>query len=90
LILFVVLVAAALVVIRARVAANRNRQTGRAQPVRGIAAGSGAPPVVVAAAPPGSIEARLLELDSLRSRGVINADEYASARIRALEGRTTS
>jgi hypothetical protein len=89
LILLVAVVAVALVVIRGRVAANRTRQTGRAQPMNGIAAPSGFAQVV-AAVPPGSIEARLLELDSLLSRGVINADEYASARIRALEGRTGS
>lgn len=89
LILLVAVVAVALVVIRGRVAANRTRQTGRSQPMSGIAAAS-AIPHVVAAVPPGSIEARLLELDSLLSRGVIDADEYASARIRALEGRTGS
>jgi hypothetical protein len=58
--------------------------------MRRITTASGAPPVVVAAAPPGSIEARLLELDSLRSRGVITADEYASSRIRVLEDRPSS
>jgi hypothetical protein len=91
LILLVVVVAVALVAIRGRISANHSRQTGRKHPGRGIAAPSVAPPVVADAAPPlGSIEARLLELDSLRSRGVINADEYASARIRALEGRAGS
>ncbi len=90
LILLVVVVAILLVVIRGRVAANRNRETGRGQPARAISAAPASPPVVDATAPPGSIEARLLELDSLRSRGVIDADEYASARIRALEGRAGS
>jgi hypothetical protein len=90
LILLVVVVAIALIVIRGRIAVNHNRQTGRTQPRRGITAASGTLPVVAASVPPTSIEARLLELDSLRNRGVINADEYASARMRALEGRTGS
>ncbi len=88
LILLVVLVAAGLVVVRSRVAANRNRRAGRAAPVRGIA--SAAPPAVVADVAPRSIEARLAELETLRSRGVINDEEYASARTRALEGPAAS
>jgi len=90
LILLVVVVAVGLVVVRSRVAANRTREAGRMPPTPGITAGSGTPPVVVASAAPGSIEARLLELDGLRDRGVISADEYASARIRVLEGHTGS
>jgi len=86
LILLVIVVAAGLVVVRSRVTASRNRQARGAQPVRGIAAGSGAPPIVVATPRSGSIEARLLELDSLRTRGVIGEDEYVAARKAALEG----
>lgn len=80
LILLVVLVAAGLVLIRSRVAAKRTRQTGSSASARVIAASP------AAAAPQRSLESRLVELDNLRSRWVINDTEYASARQRAIEG----
>jgi len=79
---FLVLVAVAIVVVVVAVnssrAASRNQQLAQVYPAQAM------PPA------PHSIEARLLELDALRGRGVINDDEHASARKRALEGPTSS
>lgn len=82
------------------ITASRNREVarlagvdtgqGKAQAIQSIVGGSAAhagPPVPAA---PQSIEARLHELDGLRSRGVISYDAYVSARQRAIEGSTST
>lgn len=77
-VVFLFLVVVAVIVVVAVVssrAAERKRQLARQR------AGAAGP-----TAPPGSIEARLLELGSLRTRGVITDDEYVAARRRAIDG----
>lgn len=82
------------------ITASRNREVGRlagvdtvqgqARPIQGVVGGPAgrAGPSMPAASH--SIKVRLLELDGLRSRGVISYDEYVSARQRAIEGSTSA
>lgn len=92
----VVVIGLVVMVIVFATTASRNREVarlagvdavqGQAQAFRGVvdalAAGAAAPRTSQ------MIEARLQELDDLRSRGVISYDEYVAARQRAIEGRS--